>query len=339
MKNYIFLIGVLFNVTQFSFAQQDPHFSFWNVSPSLFNPATAGNSQGDLSIATNFRMQYLPIDGPAYRTNSVVIDSRIGKGSLSNGWFGTGITFYNDQSGDASLMTNMIKIPLSYTIEMNRENRIAIGASPGVLLQSFSGTQTWDNQWNGTDFNPSIPSGSISAGSVVKFDIGAGLFYQYENSLSRNKIYLGFSGDHLLSQDISLIGLNNPYYRKFTGHIGGQFEGGNGKYAFAPQAMFFMQGPNYSGTIGFQYISHMKQGSKRTDFVNGQDLTLGLHYRVNDGLIVQLGYLISGFDFGIAYDATISSLSRANKSFGGFEIYLRYQLNYSGSSHNFRKFH
>src|SRR3954469_25815536 len=75
---------------------QDIHFSQYNASPLLLNPATAGMNEGDYRAYANFRTQWMTVaSGNTYRTFAGGADVSLGKMTKYNSFAGIGISFFS----------------------------------------------------------------------------------------------------------------------------------------------------------------------------------------------------------------------------------------------------
>jgi hypothetical protein len=70
----------------------------------------------------------------------------------------------------------------------------------------------------------------------------------------------------------------------------------------------------------------LRDQSARTTAYEASMVGLGLFYRNFDALVARMSYEQFGFKLSLGYDFNISSLARASRGFGGFEIGLRWTL-------------
>ena len=108
--------------------------------------------------------------------------------------------------------------------------------------------------------------------------------------------------------------------------------------SYSPQLIASYQGGNYNIVGGMNFIYHIKERSRRLIYEDGIDFSLGVFYRYMDALIVQAAYRNEGFEVGLSYDANLSGLTRATKSFGAVELFLRFNLGEDASIYSFRRF-
>lgn len=309
-----------------SFAQQDKHLSMWTENLSQINPAAAGVMDEDLRFLSNFRLQWLPLNGNALRTNTFSFDAKLMKNKSSGSHLGIGLNFTNDQTGDVRLTSNIISVPISYNIAIDKLSSISLGISPGFYSQTLgTGNQTWNNQWTGTTFDPSIPSGEVYLAKASSFDIGAGI--QYKQKFDANSfINLGFSVNHITSPNMGFKSINSNIYRNVNIYVTGTRFNPIRKFGISPQALVQLMGPNNNILFG-TYIDHeLFESSQRTDYVQRSLFSYGFFYRWKDALVVSAMYKFSGLKIGMSYDFNVSTLSTATRTSGGLEFFLKYSM-------------
>ena len=323
MKKTLILFFSLLGYIQLS--AQDKHFSMWYASPSLLNPAATATMAEDFQFFTNFRMQWLTAADGAFRTNAFSAEAKLGKDRLSNGYFGAGLHFYNDAAG-SHLSTNSVSIPLNYVFNLNRNNIFSVGVLPGVYQQSMNSDQTWNSQWDGLAFNPSLSNAELMNRSFMRFDLGAGLFYQWSATETASKFHIGFASNHLTRQNVNLTTTQYALDRSYTAHAGANIRYKYSKVGFSPMVYTFFQGKNKNIVFGTSIDLLLKDAATRTVFRKEQSISLGLYHRLNDAVIVSFMYKNAGLQAGLSYDANLSALKSYTKSIGAFELFLRYAL-------------
>lgn len=323
MKKIIFSAIALLSITT-TIAQQERHFSMFYASPSLLNPAATATMGEDYRLFTNFRMQWMTASPTAFRTNSFSAETKLFKDNMANGYIGLGVHFTNDALGENRMMSNIVSVPINYVIELGRYDKFSIGVLPGFYQQGLSGTQTWDNQWTGIAFDQALPSGEGTMSNISGFDIGSGLYYQRMNPRTTGVFKIGASVNHITSQAINYTSLTTNLYRQYVGHMEWNCRAENSYYGFSPMAYVFFQGPNRNIVFGGSFDVLFQRPSLRTDFIQEKSISFGLYHRLNDALIAAVNFKYAGFEVGVSYDATISSLRTANKTFGALELYLKY---------------
>ena len=154
----IALVIILLGAHQ-AFGQQDKSMSMWSQSPMMYNAGSVATGEEDYSFFTNFRYQWFTVGNKPMRTNILNASFKIPDGFLGSNNFGIGINAVNDQTGDIGFMTTAVSVPINYTMALDRRNKLSVGVAPGYYQQGYDPTlQTWENQWTGGGFNPSINS-------------------------------------------------------------------------------------------------------------------------------------------------------------------------------------
>ena len=321
---YLFFVLICCGITNTSFSQQDPNSSVWFMSRGLLNPAAVATEVEDISFFTNFRYSYFTIDAAPMRTNGFVAEFKVPDKSERDNNFGIGINAYNDQVGDSKYTTNSISIPVSYTLELDFRNKLSIGVSPGFFQQSFDPqNQTWENMWNGNSFDPSISNNENFRNSYSTLDFGTGIFYEL-NIRNKSKYYAGLSFKHLTAQKIDFSFSGNKLYPLMTIHAGADIITKKRNMRISPQLIYYKSGPNNSFVIGTTAETLIDEGSRITTLRKSKSIQYGFYYRVNDAIVSTIGFNISGFKAGLAFDATVSNFNESNKSIGAVEVYLKY---------------
>lgn len=322
MKKYIFIATL--SIASLNFAQQDIQSSNWYRSNALLNPGAVATEEPDYGFYTNCRLNYLSFGGIPLRTNSFAAEIKIPDQKGKNNHFGVGLTAINHQTGSANFMTTSAAIPVSYTMQVDRYNKISVGLQPGIYMQGFSADrQTWESQWNGSTFN-SDGSGENLNNSYLALDISGGIFYQleYEGSYFTG----GLSAKHLTRQKIDFSFGGDRLFPLYTMHFSGDIETVRPNLRVTPNIIVQKSGPNTSLVFGSSVENLLEEGSRYTNLRNSKSLSYGVYYRWNDAIIAMLGLNISGFQFGLSFDATISRFSTANNSIGAVELYAKTQF-------------
>jgi type IX secretion system PorP/SprF family membrane protein len=325
MKNNIILQIFLLCSASF-WAQQEIHSSNWYLSNALVNPAAVATDGSNYSIYTNFRLQYFTVDGSPMRTNSLAAEMKIPDQTGRDNNFGVGLNFYNDQTGDARFMTNSFAVPINYTMQLDYQNKLSIGISPGFYTQGFnSSAQTWESQWNGTEYNPLTVAGEKLNKSYAALDIGTGVFYQLERN-DKSKYFAGFSAKHLTRPKIDFSFGGDKLYQLMTIHAGAEFSTRRNQYKIRPQVIYYTNGPNKSLVLGTSAETLLDEGARVTTLRKTKSIQYGFYYRWNDAIIASFGVNIDGFMAGLSFDANVSKLNTATNSIGAIELYLKYSI-------------
>lgn len=323
MKNLAPLFILILLISNSIFSQRDRNISIWNASPTLYNAAAVASGPEDYSFFTNFRTQWLTVSGALpFRTNNLVAEFKIPDGS-GNNHFGIGLSAMNDQSGDARLNTTSISIPINYSIELDKENLLSIGISPGYYMQYFDNTaQTWENQWDGTIFNSELTSGENLNNSFSTIDLGSGIYYQNMQRNS-NRIYGGVSLNHITRQKIDFSFGGDKLYRNLSIQAGADFITRRRDLRVQPQIVYTSSGRTMNLTSGVQIEHIIHEASRITEIVKTTTFNYGFFYRWNDAVVATIGCKLKRYKIGLAFDANISKLSQVTKGIGAVEVYFK----------------
>ena len=318
---------ILFIILGFSFvveAQQDPHFSIWQATPSILNPAATAAKNEDFTFFVNNRQQWLTATPHPFMTSSFSGEARIGKESLASGWFGSGLQVTHDLVGRTGTSSIYAGVPISYTMETSQNSRFSMGFKPGIINRQMNTSfQTWDNQWNGVAFDQTTITGEPSARKMNEFDLGAGVFYQYE-AYNSSEFNIGFTMNHITRPNVTFREIINELYPQYVIHTGARIHLEKVKFKLSPQITAFKQGPINYLMVGTNFDIMLSEGSRRTIFVPEKYLTIGVHYRNTSWATLNFGMKLEALEFGLAYDAPIGSSRAVTGVVGAAEIFVKY---------------
>lgn len=320
------LLGLIHNTYS-----QDVHFSQFNMSPLLQNPAMSGAIYG-LQANVNYKDQWREVGTP-YKTFGMSADMRFSKKRNKNGFLAGGISFINDNAGDAGVITNHATVNLAYHIKLDRHQNIGGGLQLGMLQRSIgNGNLQWGNQFDGTNYNPTLPNGEyLATSNFSALDVGIGAVWAYDNS--DGDIHVTDNHDLNFNFGISAFHLNRPKYSftgsderlpiKFVAHGEGVISIPDTEWGFVPGMMFYSQGKTREFSTGILLRYLISQESKYTGFKSGAAFYVGAYIRAKDAIIPRFVIDYAGWSFGVSYDVNISQLTTASQSRGGLEFSLR----------------
>lgn len=298
---------------------QDVHFSQYQYARLHVSPALTGMFNGDKQVSLLHKQQYfsVPVD---YLTFSGSYDVKFRDCYDEGGFFSGGVLFNYDQSGDSRLSLASLTINASYTLPITTRFFIGGGAYVGVGQRSFSETDLeWDNQWNGTIFDPTLPSGEIFDKTSFTFlDMGLGANVRLQG-VDRTKLDAGIGAFHLNQpgytfyddSDITLP-IRLSFYAMGVLKLADIIDiYGNGIYQD--------QGPYAETVLGGGVIIHLSQRKSREI-----ELHLGMATRLDDALIPMVAIGYDGWRGGFSYDMNTSPFKVATDEKGGPEFFLTY---------------
>jgi type IX secretion system PorP/SprF family membrane protein len=311
---------------------QDVHFSQLRMMPLIQNPAMAGADERMRTIVS-YRNQWKSVASP-YRTFHASCDLALSDKSGKSGFWGGGIYAFNDRAGISRLNHLQAGISLAYHVLVSEYSTLGAGVMTAFVQRSMNSNElTWGSQYDGFGFNPSLPSGEpLVSGSKSFADMGAGIVWNYsrgERYMTGNdhrKATAGLAVFHPHQPDYSFTGTNEKLYSRWVIHGEAMVGIPNTNFSFVPAFAFWRQGPSTEFIAGSLFRYLLKPESHYTGFEKGNALSFGIHYRLQDALIVT-GLLESGpLDIGLSYDINLSALRSASEGKGGFELALKYVI-------------
>lgn len=326
---------LLFGVSVNSTMAQDVHFSQTDQSPLTLNPALAGAFSSFQGIAM-FRGQYGSFATP-YKTFSASMDGRLTAGMKnSNGNLGAGLNFYNDRMADGFFSQSTVGLNLAYNLKVTRFSRVGVG-----LNTTFGQCATnpavgqWGSQYDGFSYNAAIPSGeAFYEQSFTYFDIGAGAIYSYQTDVEK----ITTEADKGFTVGIAAYHVNNPRYSFYNssiqtipvrysifanGNIGVKVTNG----VLQPGMYYQRQKKSNELLYGIAYKQLIRKASWETDNIKEISFSLGIYSRLKDAIVLKSMVYYGPLSVGFAYDINVSRLSLVSNFKGGFETFVRYDLN------------
>lgn len=317
MKRGLFFVGILMSwINPLRVFSQDIHFSQYYNAPLLLNPANTGfNPDYDYRAGVNYRSQWANVGSP-YKTMSAWGDVKLLGDRLENGWLGLGGMLISDQAGSGSLTSTTGLISLAYHQMLGYNSLLSGGFAVGYTQKRIDVTKlTFDNQWNGIFFDTNIPSNEPFAANRVSYvDLQAGINYAY------------FASENFyFNAGASMQRINRPRETFFESSVSNNEV--NSRYNFFLNANlkvrdYWIVNPN----VFYSQVGNSRQliagvNANRDLGDNGaRQFIMGVYYRTGDAIIPLFGYQINDLKMTFNYDATISTLSRANFTRGAYEI-------------------
>jgi len=295
-------VYILFFFLPYNSLAQDVHFSQFNETKALINPALVGYQDGDYKIQAQRKSQWGSVTVP-FNTFSISLDVKNIFKSLS-----FGLQLLNDIAGDSHFKTNGLTLSLSHNIKVNSSNNISFGFLTGTYQRSIDYSSLVFNE------TENIPNNNIDF-----FDIAIGFVHEVELNISSTLIS-GVSLFHLNKPNQSLIGSDNiqlPINSKLHSSLIYYF---NKKFQFKPTIYYSEQGESRELIAG-SFLNYVLNNSSAEIIV----LRAGIFNRINDAIISEIGVKIDNFDAMVSYDTNISSLNSASDYKGGFEFSIAYQ--------------
>jgi type IX secretion system PorP/SprF family membrane protein len=319
------VIIFIFIVFGFSLKAQDLHFTQYFANPLSFNPANTGFFYGSYRLGINHKQQWpWAIDGKFlnYNSTSGYADfSYLDKKINDTDWAGIGFNFINDIAGDGNLNANKAYLSLAYHKGLDRKHKhfISVGVSMGYVHRSINFAALYfNNQWvDRVGFDLSLANlENLNKQNTSYLDLGAGL--QGKNQLS-DKIGLnyGFSLLHINKPKESFYVGSNRLGLRILVQAGLDYKIND---RFDWESSFYFSNQKKAQDLLFGTMFGMSTNNDANK--KNSKLQLGVFYRLKDALSPILGYQYHKTRILINYDINLSSLSKASKGNGGFELSL-----------------
>jgi type IX secretion system PorP/SprF family membrane protein len=317
---------------------QDIHFSQYNASPLLLNPALSGMNAGDYRVYANFRTQWVTVAaGNTYRTFAGGADMSIGKMTKYNSFAGVGISFFSDQAGDVSLNSNHVDLSFAYHFMLNHKGtmQLSAGLQGGFNHRSINPSKAvFDSQYDPTSgsVNPDGMRENFGRTKIMYADAGLGLVFSAITRKDAN-YYIGFALNHVNQPKVTfnINGSESHSERlpmKITLHGGASLPLSN-RLALMPNFMILQQGTAWEFNLG----CHLRTVLGNLKLSNTA-IYFGAQYRgLLDAVIVSGRLDIKGVTCGLSYDINISKLIPSSKTIGAPEISLMYQGSFRKKPH------
>ena len=315
MLNRIGLLFLLFFCSYLGSAQ-DIHWSQFNDNPIFQNPGNTGHFNGDIRFVANYRDQWRSVTVP-FQTLNFSVDSK----PFNRRDIGYGLMVFHDVVGDGNFRTIEIQGNVSKLFKLSSDSTHSIrpGVNIGMNHRQLNFDKFYfDNQFNGVQFFPSLPTGEVLFSDArTNLNIGAGAIYEYYRNprfnftggfgvYNINKPNQGFYGD-IVRRDVRFTLFGKGIYEL------------NYDWDLVPGLQVSVQG---------KYREIMIGSSAKYTLVNRlgdyKALYAGLFYRNQDAAFLSLGMDYQAWFVGVSYDINFSKLVPASRTRGGFEIAIRY---------------
>jgi type IX secretion system PorP/SprF family membrane protein len=337
-RNIQFVISLFLIGCSISVNAQDVHFSQMEYAPLSLNPGLAG-ANSPMQGIVNYRSQWNSVAIP-YKTIGASFDACFNENKRrKKGIIAGGINFFNDQAGDLKVNTTTVNLNLAYHLILDRTSTLGLGIYTGFGQRSINpNAGRWGSQYDGTAYNGNLSSGeSFSTPSFMYVDAGAGLVYTYKNNQgymtqnNKREFQYGFAMYHVNRPGFSFIDkADEQLYVRWSSFATASIGINNTRGTFMPSIFFQRQKSSMEILYGFYYKYLINEGSMYTGFNRPMTISLGVFNRFKDAMVAKFMLEWDQYSFGFAYDFNISSLTPVSNAKGGFELFLRFNMNDGG---------
>lgn len=315
MKKITLLLSLLFSMM--ASMAQDIHYSQFYASPLTLNPALTGVNSCNYRVGIMYRNQWSSVSADPYTTPSISFDiNNVLQRIVKTGTLSLGALVLNDKAGAGDLSNMTIAGSVAYQRPLNasRKLNLSIGLQPGYVQKKINSNQlTFENQFDGQQFDPTLSSGENIDNKMGYFDLNAGLYVTYEFS-AKSSLFLGGSFFHLVPPKETFLNSDNKLGMRIVGH-GGVWLGVTDKFDIIPQVLFMSQSKAQEINLGLSLEYNINPDV--AFFIGGYD-------RLGDAIIAVAGLEYKRVRFGFSYDVNTSSLNAVSNNNGGFELSLSY---------------
>jgi len=294
MRKILGIVMLLIVVNQ-AFSQQDPQMSLNSFNHLAVNPGFAGLNQAICVSAIN-RNQWMGFEGHPLTTTFA------GHMSLNDINSGVGINLVQDKLG----FNKDFHMNLAYSYHLAvGDGLLGLGLGLGMIQKAFDAQEleSPSSLIDGSNvyLDPAIPHSE----SKIVFDANFGAFYRAKN------LYLGISSTHLTQPQLKYEDGLNPFVRRH----------------YYITAAYFWQLPDPQFEIRPSIFMKYDGATAQYDFnaimIYNKQYWGGLTYRLKDAMTAMVGFNTQmDLGFGLAYDFTLSSLSKYEN--GSLEFMIRY---------------
>lgn len=312
------VLVILFAGASNTSSSQDIHFSQFMQSPLNLNPAQTGNFKGSYRFAGNFRRQWSSVTIP-YQTFGFSADAK-DLARLKNA--NAGLSVYQDKTGDSHFSTLQVNLALSqrFNLKKDKSEYFLLGIQSGFTQRRIDYSNlTYDNQYNGFYYDPSIPNNEIFQNDGrIYANLNAGVNW-VKNFEERKNVSAGIAFFNLTKPPQSFFGNSAILLdRRLSLNLGGQYKLSD-KWDILPSTLFMAQGTFREWIIGSS-VKYIIQDSKQ----EYRAIYMGGWARTRDAGFVSVGIDYNEWYVGLSYDINFSNLRPASRGRGGFELSVIY---------------
>lgn len=307
---------------------QDLHFSQFQQSPLLYNPALAG-AERQTRMILNYRDQWRSVDAP-FNSFQASADGVLFKSKNRGGSLAAGLNLFHDKA----LSHVQANASIAYHVALSDRSSLGAGLQFGYAQRSLnSNNLKWGSQFDGSAYNANLP-GALNSGNESRgfLDLGAGLVWQfrrgekYMTGNDQRQATVGLALFHPHRPDQAFYGNQDRLDARMVFYADALLGISNTELALCPQLLFVSQGPLTETTTGLRLRRVFQRESTHTGFLKGKAASISAAYRLKDAIIPGVSIELGALDIGLSYDINISSLRSFSRGRGGTEIAVRYTL-------------
>jgi type IX secretion system PorP/SprF family membrane protein len=342
MKNILILPA--FFLSGSALFAQDLHFSQYQQTPSLINPALTGASTV-IRASVIYKDQWRSVTVP-YKTYGASFEMKFKasnwekadkfktktyKKSFSR--MAGGLSFYRDKAGDGNMGSTQANLTLATFVPLSKHSSLSVGLQASIVQQSVNVSKlVFPNQYGATGYDPTINSNeNYATQNFIYPDFAGGINWSY----GFNEKSIGANTERRANVGISMYHINQPKQlylddskerlsSKYIFHADYLYGIRNSNVALIPSFIATLQGPSLEMIEGFMIKYYFKEDSKYTGIIKRSGLGFGIAYRNGDAAILSVLLEYENYAAGVSYDLNTSKLTQATTGRGGPEFFIRF---------------
>lgn len=307
------------------------HRSMFYSAPTFYNPAMAAFSGGKYTFCASQRTQWKSLDAD-FKTSYATIGKTIvisRRGHIA----GLEFSYMQDKAGGLKTTNGIFTFAPDMVFSVgDMQSRFRVGISAGFVTKSFDVSSfTFENQFTGTGFNPSMESGehfTANKRTNPVFSFGF-LYYGLPKALARRQVnpFLGMAFDNIIKSEGSFYQNAYSYQQssRFVVHGGLRFDN---RFAFevTPLVNYMRESTTNDLSYGLNFKYNLPdftsvgfQNSKRS-------ISVGYLKHQNAGMVIYMGVDILNTMIGFSYDLNGTGLKNGTAPAEAYEVSIKYRI-------------
>ena len=304
---------------------QDVHFTQFDATPMIVNPAFTGAFNGSWRASGIYRNQWRSVTVP-FVTYAASFDAPILQDLTVDDYLAAGVQLYNDRAGDGNLsnFSGLVSVAYHKFLGEKVDKSLTVGLQGGYTQKSIDLSKLY--------FGDEFSNGGFNPGSSLEYP-------NLNNKVNYFTVNAGIAWSHSVGErfgytlGLGAMNLNQPqesFQKKKNSEvgIGIRYAGQLGaiaylseKFSLRPGILYQTQSTANELVAGNEFNLVVGNPEFRTV---STAVFLGGWIRTGDAFMITGGVEWKGLRFGLAYDYNTSTLKDASNGNGGFEISLRY---------------
>ncbi len=307
---------------------QDIHFTQFDMTPLVINPAFTGMFDGQVRASAIYRNQWASVTVP-YVTYGAAVDLPLFI-ERNGDYLAAGLQLYKDQAGDANLsnFTGLVSVAYHKFFGQTEHSGsdLAVGLQGGYAQKSIDLSKLYfgDEYLNGS-FVPGISQEyHLGIGNSVNYYlVNAGISFSQATS-DKFGYVIGIGANNLNQPDDAIEKKQNAETgldMRYTAELGANWIVGE-RLSLRPAVLYQNQASASEIIVGNEFRYEVSNNPGFQNF--SPAIFLGGWFRTGDAVMITAGVEFKGFRIGVGYDYNISDLNVSSNGNGGFEIAIRY---------------